>query len=96
MWLALNARGTALMIDDRDHEAIADFGAAVARDPNFASAFANRGYLLNRLGRFEAASPILPARSRLRRTTPTSATTPRWCSCCTANGAKAGRISNPG
>ena len=55
MRAALNARGTALMIDDRDEEAIADFDAAVARDPNFALAFANRGYLLNRLGRFDAA-----------------------------------------
>jgi hypothetical protein len=52
---ALNARGAALMMEDRDDAALADFDAAVARDPNFALAFANRGYLLNRLGRFETA-----------------------------------------
>ena len=43
------------MIADRDMDALRDFDAAVAADPQLAPAFANRGYLLNRLGRFEQA-----------------------------------------
>ena len=43
------------MLDDRNEAALADFTAAVALDPNLPHALANRGYLLNRLGRFEEA-----------------------------------------
>jgi hypothetical protein len=53
--LARHARGTALMLEDRNEAALSDFTAAVALDPNLAHAFANRGYLLNRLGRFDEA-----------------------------------------
>ena len=43
------------MLEDRNEQALADFTAAVALDPRLAHAFANRGYLLNRLGRFDEA-----------------------------------------
>jgi len=52
---ARHGRGTALMLEDRNAPALADFNAAVALDPRLAHAFANRGYLLNRLGRFDEA-----------------------------------------
>ena len=43
------------MLEDRNEAALSDFTAAVALDPKLAHALANRGYLLNRLGRFDQA-----------------------------------------
>jgi tetratricopeptide (TPR) repeat protein len=53
--LARYGRGVASMFEDRNAQALGDFTAAIARDPAFPLAYAYRGYLLNRLGRFEEA-----------------------------------------